>query len=397
MYEAIQNKEKVSRTFSQFKKKTIQQFENTCNQNIYITQLCKKSQRIRKPVERTEPISKPRRVSTFYGLLCDLQGKQGPHVVAFVAIHSMLESFDYFMLNDYFFNNVFHPDDFAEGIFSEILQDEEILQNSAEWGNLLNIHNLYCEIYDECSNLLNSSLSSAEQEDVLAENEKTKYNENIIYIRNMIEKLLNMNIYATYAWHRSDGATKEELAGGGERAINTADFRMADDVLSSNCLDILFAASGTFTNYILFCNFLQSVFPNLPRCEIDKLVLSLPRVSVFLEQLNYDDEFVKYCVQYLIPISQPNLQLILLKGVMLSTYTNIAFALSELGIDNIVEILSNQFDGHQNDVIIIACRIISYYDIHGIEKNQLYQMIIDLCEDLYYSLLDCHIISKDDG
>lgn len=395
MYEAKQNMKPISRTFSQSKTKPIRQFENTRNQKFFITQLCRKSSRPHKPVNRTEPTCKPHRVSTFYGLLKDLKGRQGPHVVAFAAIHSMLESFNHFMLNDYFFYKVFHPNKFADSIFTEILQDEKYLQNSNEWGNLYDIHTKYGENYDLCSELLNSTLNIIDNP-----NSKTNdYEENVVIIRNLIEELVNMNIYATYAWHRNGGATKEELAGGGERAVNTADFTTAKEVLSSNCLDILFATSGNFTNYLLFCDFLESVFPNLPRIEIDNLLLSLPNANIFFAQLNYNDDFVEHCVSTLIPNSQlkPDLQLIILKGIM-STDTNITLTLANLNIDYIAEILSDNFNIYQDDVIWVAYQIILHYDIHSeeSEKDNLCQMIIDNCRDLYNSLLDYNVISEEE-
>ena len=268
MYEARQNKEKVSHTILSKKKEHAYSNFNDSNSKhqkllppFYSIQMCGHGKyKYDKRIVRFDPSEKKflRRTKTFYGLLETLKNKQGPHVVPFASIACTIQKLGKENLSN-FKDRIFTPKQFEETIKKE-LEVEEIVEYEEGWGYLKSIVNEYNDLYKSLESEL-KQIKTLKNDD-----------ESITIIKNIMLSLINLNPYATYGWATEGGAASKHLDGKGEKTVNLDEIRSLDDILKMKCFDFYAILSNTFNDMKSFRSFLQNMFINVPSEDIDRLI-----------------------------------------------------------------------------------------------------------------------------
>lgn len=194
---------------------------------------------------------------------------QGPHTIAYAAIHETLENLDMDALELYFLNL-----ETPKGIEDILKTKEDIYESEAYGYEKTTGKNPKLDVYlEEYKYLYNNGKK------IITTIKRTKEpDKKSIYIYELvdiIERLINYSPYATYAWNLSDGATPSMIYGKRETAINCAALTTAADVIRYRIFDDGFQGAGTYSNIAALKKYMKSIFISLPDAEIDKLIPSL--------------------------------------------------------------------------------------------------------------------------
>lgn len=310
MYEARQNKEKQNRTIENRINTNIRNKGKVYTPNTYVNQMMLWSKK--EPDKQTlEPLSlidfnineqdgfgqfierlnylhdisnKPitNNILSFYGVYF---GCMGPHTIA----HSSLKET---------INNLLEEDILAT--FCQLIQTPEqiqmILANEAifypksEFNDNLGLNsphlNSYIETYSKLYNIC-SDIADFFQENIVpigiirqnlysdTDMDNTSKIEQLWgFLQENMIKLLNLNPYATYAWHQQDGYTKQQISGKGEVKCNLLNIRNEEDFKSnlSKFFDGLSLQSTTFHDMSGFIEYICLFFPEIPKQRIKELL-----------------------------------------------------------------------------------------------------------------------------
>lgn len=213
------------------------------------------------------------RLKTFYGMY--FNGRQGPHTLAYCVIKKTIESVDYSTLRNCFFDLIPSPADMAQIIVDEELKGNPDFDPEKRGKSTLlrNFIDQYNGLYEECL----ACFVNIDEQDASVTSGMEKQ------CRELMQKLINLNPYATYGWNQEGGATAEQLKGKNERGKDLSLFHTADDVFKSKCLDLFLFENTPFLNGEGFKDYLKILLINLPESEIEILVQEIRTTTTYSE------------------------------------------------------------------------------------------------------------------
>ncbi|WP_125910886.1 hypothetical protein [Bacteroides timonensis] len=243
---------------------------------------------------------------SFYGVYF---GSMGPHTIAHSSLKKTIDNLSKEGIADKFCQLIQTPDQ-----IQTILANETIFYPVSEYNENLGLNSprlnsyikMYSELYNTCSGIAEYFQSNI---NFINEIEQPTYSdENAIYtsqieqlwkyLQDNMVYLLNLNPYATYAWHRTTGYTDEEIRGKGESSCNLFDITEEDFPQKiDKFFDKLSLCDITFYDIDGFINYICVFFPNIEKSNIKVFLLSnriiqLPNVPIEISEDEIDNYFI---------------------------------------------------------------------------------------------------------
>ena len=304
MYEARQNKERQNRTIEKcIKTKSCNRNKDKrCISNTYINQMYKDTDFLARFTafdinHEDEPVGFIERldflinisdqliendIPSFYGIYFS---RMGPHTIAHSSLKETIANLSKENIQEQFSQLIQTPDQIQmilanEAIFYPVSSFND---NAGLKSDRLNSYvNMYDELYERCSDIVYFFQENVAQIKYIENNSFSDENADNAskiaqlwkFLQNNMVHLLNLNPYATYAWHRQDGCTKEEISGKGEVPCNLFDITDENDleVNLSKFFDNLSLQSMTFNDINGFIEYIHLFFPKIPEQRIEELL-----------------------------------------------------------------------------------------------------------------------------
>lgn len=229
----------------------------------------------------------------------------GPHTIARSSIIQTINDLSIENVSNRFYQLIQTPKQIRL-----ILANEGILYPASKYNENLGLNserlnlyiNTYSELYEVCCEIVDYFHDNHNFIDLLLKNKNTYsddyYDCNLqidklfAFLCGAMDNLLNLNPYATYAWHRTTGCTPAEISG--KREIPTILHDVSEENFKEEMkkfLDPLSLESQTFCDIDGFANYLCAFFPHIDRQIIEDVLSNMPRQTISISEEEIQNYF----------------------------------------------------------------------------------------------------------
>ena len=340
---------------------------------------------------------------SFYSVY--FSNNMGPHTIAHSSLNETIYSLSKEHIADSFYQLIQTPDQ-----IEMILAKEAVYYPASKFNDgagldsprLNSYMSTYSNLYNICSNIVHFFQDNMHFINIIEQQNYSDDNANYaseieqlwISLQNTMVKLLNLNPYATYAWHREDGYTNREISGKGESRHNLFDITNEEDFRDklNSFFDIMSLQSMTFYDIDGFINYICLFFPKIHKSSIKETLLSIPNDGIMLPPITISEEEIN---QYFIDILENSYSYSLKKIATKSIIENVDM---KLFVNNIIN--SGNAINILNEIFTILHSIYDSYDykifdliylLANIEDEEFTSNLIDILSE-YDEYIDMYTL-----